>query len=148
MMSEKESNEQTWDDVENRWRMIDEILERHNLKSTSDPIPGEADWVHAMDVADKIVEFESKLESCDLCDEPAEYRQCQGCMNDKLIGSHTDEEYEALEAKNAMLRKAWIWDQLKFKRAGNRRSAEFHIDSCLLNVAIQGYIRLKEVGGE
>lgn len=55
-------SEQTWNDVENRWRMVDEILERHNLKSTSDPIPGEADWVHAMDVADKIVEFEAEFE--------------------------------------------------------------------------------------
>ena len=45
-----------------------------------------------------------KLSTCDLCDEPAEYRQCQGCMNDKLIGSHTDEEYQQLEAEIQRLR--------------------------------------------
>ncbi len=37
-------------------------------------------------------------EACDLCDDQAEYRQCQKCMNDKFVGSHTDEEYRKLEA--------------------------------------------------
>lgn len=37
-----------------------------------------------------------QLETCDLCDAKAEYRQCQQCMNDKLVGSHTDEQYAAL----------------------------------------------------
>ena len=47
----------------------------------------------------------TQLEACDLCDRPAEYRQCQRCMNDKLIGSHTDEEYEALQKqKDALFR--------------------------------------------
>ena len=36
---------------------------------------------------------------CDLCDDQAEYRQCQRCMNDKFVGSHTDEEYRKLEAE-------------------------------------------------
>ena len=42
------------------------------------------------------------LKKCDLCDELAEYRQCQKCMNDNLIGSHTDVEYEALQNKLKM----------------------------------------------
>ena len=36
-------------------------------------------------------------EACDLCDDQAEYRQCQRCMNDKFVGSHTDEEWRKLE---------------------------------------------------
>ena len=45
----------------------------------------------------------ARLEACDLCDDPAEYRQCQKCMNDKLVGSHTDEEYEALQRQKDAL---------------------------------------------
>ncbi len=51
--------------------------------------------------AETIVRQNEALNKCDLCDEPAEYRQCQKCMNDKLVGSHTDEEYRELEADNA-----------------------------------------------
>ncbi len=54
---------------------------------------------------EEIAERVAQLETCDLCDEPAEYRQCQKCMNDKIVGSHTDEEYEALQKqKDALFR--------------------------------------------
>lgn len=43
--------------------------------------------------------FVAHIVTCDLCDEPAEYRQCQGCMNDKLVGSHTDEEWDKLKSE-------------------------------------------------
>ncbi len=63
---------------------------------------GHSDYPLALWDCPVCVQIEKKkLESCDLCDEPAEYRQCQKCMNDKLVGSHTDEEYRELEADNA-----------------------------------------------
>ena len=46
----------------------------------------------------------------------------------------------ALQKQVEELREAWIWNELKFKRVGNRQSAEYHIDSCLSAVAL-------EVGG-
>ena len=57
------------------------------------PAPDDTDcncgWVeYANEVAN--------LETCDLCDEKAEYRQCQQCMNDMLVGSHTDEQHAKL----------------------------------------------------
>ncbi len=73
------------------------------------------DWINYLDVDLKDANLEdwkdrdvqrheladeaTQLETCDLCDEPAEYRQCQKCMNDNLVGSHTDEEYRQLEAE-------------------------------------------------
>ena len=41
---------------------------------------------------------------CDLCNNDAQYHQCQQCINDKLVGSHTDEQYDALlQARNDSL---------------------------------------------
>ena len=45
----------------------------------------------------------AELETCDLCENKAEYRQCQQCMNDKLIGSHTDEDWKRLQEENTLL---------------------------------------------
>jgi hypothetical protein len=63
-----------------------------------------------------IIDEIAQLETCDLCDDPAEYRQCQKCMNDKLIGSHTDEEYKALEVR-----------VIAAEKEANRRRKEFEI---------------------
>ncbi len=68
----------------------------------------EAEHAEIIELEDRIevdTKLIARLESCDLCDDLAEYRQCQKCMNDKFIGSHTDEEYEALQRqKDALFR--------------------------------------------
>ena len=63
------------------------------------------EWKQLITAYDELEADNVALKECDLCDDPAEYHQCQTCMNDKLIGSHTDEEYEALQRQVEGLRK-------------------------------------------
>ena len=100
----------------------------------------------------KLKEYVAQLESCDLCDERAEYRQCQKCMNNKLIGSHTDEEYEALQKQVEGLLERIHGDRV-YKRRNRQimcgvcftlRDVETHTIDCIL----AKFGKVLEAGGE
>jgi len=78
-------SEQTWGDVENEYKVAEEIAKRYDIEIVIDVVPGESDWIHLLDFAKTVASLEREL-----AEWRRKYEACKGTCSWNLISEDED----------------------------------------------------------